>query len=227
MKVVGAYVSSLLVVEDEARLKELVARTLRADGHLVDTAGTGPDGVQRAQESAYDLIVLDLMLPGFDGVEALRRILNYEPVQRVLILSAIADVATKVQCLRLGAADYLTKPFSSAELVARVQARLRTPKAMVSQRWLRVGSATLDLERQRLDVGGRTVRLTQRELLLLGYLMRRPGDVCSRAELLSAVWGYVDETSNVVDVTVRRVRAKLPRPLIQTVRNAGYVFAAR
>lgn len=219
--------SRLLVVEDEARLQTFLVRTLEANGHLVDAAGTGPDGVRRTHENVYDLVVLDLMLPGFDGVEALRRILNHDPEQRVLILSAISDVASKVQCLRMGAVDYLTKPFSGAELTARVQARLRTPKSAAPQRWLRVGPATLDLERQRLDVGGRSVDLTHRELLLLGYLMRRPGDICSRAELLSGVWGHTDETSNVVDVTVRRVRTKLPLPLIQTVRNAGYVFSAR
>ncbi len=216
----------LLVVEDEERLRTFVVRTLEADGHLVDTAGTGPDGVRRTHEHVYDLVVLDLMLPGFDGVEALRRILNHDPEQRVLILSAVADVASRVQCLRMGAADYLTKPFAGAELVARVQARLRAPKSAGSQRWLRVGQATLDLERQKLDVAGRTVPLTHRELLLVGYLMRRAGEVCSREELLSGVWGYDDQTSNVVDVTVRRVRGKLPLPLIETVRSVGYTFAA-
>jgi len=219
--------SRLLVVEDEARLQTFVVRILEANGHLVDTADNGPDGVRRTHENVYDLVVLDLLLPGFDGLEALRRILNHDPEQRVLVLSAITDVASKVQCLRMGAVDYLTKPFSGAELAARVQARLRAPRSAVTQRWLRVGPATLDLERQRLDVGGRTVNLTHRELLLLGYLMRRPGDICSRAELLSGVWGHDDETSNVVDVTVRRIRNKLPLPLIQTVRNVGYVFAAR
>jgi two-component system copper resistance phosphate regulon response regulator CusR len=126
----------------------------------------------------------------------------------------------------MGAADYLTKPFAGAELVARVQARLRAPRSTTVQRWLRVGQATLDLERQKLDVAGKTVPLTHRELLLVGYLMRRAGEVCSREELLSAVWGYDDQTSNVVDVTVRRVRGKLPLPMIETVRSVGYTFAA-
>src|SRR6187549_2668464 len=97
--------SRLLVVEDEARLQTFLVRTLEANGHLVDTAGTGPDGVRRTHENVYDLVVLDLMLPGFDGVEALRRILNHDPEQRVLVLSAITDVASKVQCLRMGAVD--------------------------------------------------------------------------------------------------------------------------
>jgi two-component system copper resistance phosphate regulon response regulator CusR len=216
--------SRLLVVEDEERLQAFVVRVLEADGHLVDVAGTGPDGVRRTHESVYDLVVLDLMLPGFDGVEALRRILNHDPEQRVIVLSAVSDVASRVQCLRMGATDYLTKPFAGAELVARVQARLRAPKSAAAQRWLRVGQTTLDLERQRLDIGGKVVALSHRELLLVGYLMRRAGEVCSREELLSGVWGYDDETSNVLDVTVRRVRAKIPLPLIETVRHVGYAF---
>lgn len=216
----------LLVIEDEDRLRSFVVRTLEADGHFVAEAATGPDGVRRTHEDVYDLVVLDLMLPGFDGVEVLRRILNHDPEQRVLVLSAVADVASRVQCLRMGAADYLTKPFAAAELVARVQARLRSPKSTTAQRWLRVGQATLDLERQQLNVSGKVVPLTHRELLLVGVLMRRAGEVCTRDELLSSVWGYDDPASNVVEVTVRRIRNKIPLPMIETVRNAGYVFAA-
>jgi two-component system copper resistance phosphate regulon response regulator CusR len=216
----------LLVVEDEERLRSFIVRTLETDGHFVAVAGNGPDGVRRTYEEVFDLVVLDLMIPGFDGIEALRRILNHDPEQRVLILSAVADVGSRVQTLRMGATDYLTKPFAAAELLARVQARLRAPKSTGLQRWLRVGPATLDLERQVLEVSGKAVNLTHRELLLVGYLMRRSGEVCTRDELLSSVWGYDDPGSNVVDVTVRRVRGKMPLPMIETVRNAGYVFTA-
>jgi DNA-binding response OmpR family regulator len=216
----------LLVVEDESRLRTFLARTLEADGHFVASAGTGPDGVRKAHDDEFDLVLLDLMLPGYDGFEVLRRVLDRDPEQRVLVLSAIGDVASRVRCLQMGAIDFLTKPFAAAELVARVQARLRTPKSAAAQRWLRVGDATLDLERQSLDIGGHQVPLSHREFILLGHLMRRAGDVCSRNELLASVWGYTDASSNVVEVTVRRVRGKMPRPLIETVRNVGYTFSA-
>ncbi len=217
----------VLVIEDEARLRTFLTRTLEADGHVADGAGTGPDGVRRAEEDDFDLIVLDLMLPGYDGFEVLRRVLGRDPEQRVLVLSAVGDVASRVRCLQMGAVDFLGKPFAAAELVARVQARLRAPRSGAPQRWLRVGDVSLDLERQALDVNGRSVSLSHREFILLGHLMRRAGDVCSRAELLASVWGYTyDPGSNVVDVTVRRVRAKIPRPMIETVRNVGYTFVA-
>lgn len=216
----------LLVIEDEARLRTFLSRTLEADGHFVATAATGPEGVRAAIDDDFDLLMLDLMLPGYDGFEVLRRVLDRDPEQRVLVLSAVGDVASRVRCLQMGAVDFLTKPFAAAELVARVQARLRAPKAAAMQRWLKVGEATLDLERQTLDVAGHAVPLSHREFILLGHLMRRAGEVCSRSELLASVWGYTDPASNVVDVTVRRVRGKMPLPLIETVRNVGYTFAA-
>lgn len=217
----------LLVVEDETRLRTFLTRILEGDGHVVAGAGTGPDGDRRAQEGDFDLILLDLMLPGFDGFEVLRRVLDRDSEQRVIVLSAVGDVASRVRCLQMGAVDFLAKPFASAELIARVRARLRSPGSGGSQRWLRVGEVSLDLERQSLDVNGTAVPLSHREFILLGHLMRRAGEVCSRTELLASVWGYTqDPGSNVVDVTVRRVRGKMPRPLIETVRNVGYTFVA-
>jgi two-component system copper resistance phosphate regulon response regulator CusR len=217
----------LLVVEDEARLRAYLIRTLGADGHLVDSAGSGPDAVRRLRGGEFDLVVLDLMLPGFDGFEVMQRAFDQRPDQRVLVLSAVMDVATRVRCLQIGAVDFLSKPFATAELVERVRTRLRTASSSVSQRWLHVGEATLDFERQVLSLGGRDVPLSHREFMLLGHLMRRAGRVCSRRELLASVWGYADDpTSNVVDVTVRRIRGKVPRPVIETVRNVGYAFRA-
>lgn len=217
----------LLVVEDEARLRTFLTRTLESDGFEVAFASTGPEGVRRAEEERFDLVLLDLMLPGYDGFEVLRRVLDRDPTQRVLVLSAVGDVASRVRCLEMGAVDFLAKPFAAAELVARVQARLRATGVVAAQRWLRVGDVSLDLERRELDVGGHAVALSHREFILIGHLMRRAGEVCSRTELLGSVWGYTcDPGSNVVDVTVRRVRGKVPRPMIETVRNVGYSFVA-
>ncbi|MET8701469.1 response regulator transcription factor [Kitasatospora sp. NPDC004723] len=217
----------LLVVEDEARLRAYLRRVLEADGHAVDAAESGPQAVQRLSGGGFDLIVLDLMLPGFDGFEVMRQAFDRRADQRVLVLSAVMDVATRVRCLRLGAVDFLGKPFATAELVERVRTRLRTPGAGAPQRWLRVGEVTLDLERQAISLAGREVPLSHREFMLLGHLMRRAGEVCSRRELLAGVWGHTDELgSNVVDATVRRIRGKVPRPVIETVRNVGYAFSA-
>jgi len=217
----------LLAIEDDARLRTFLKRALESDGHVVAGAATGLEGVRRTQDDEYDLILLDLMLPGIDGFEVLRRVLDRDPEQRVLVLSAVGDVASRVRCLQMGAVDFLCKPFAAAELIARVRARLRAPGSGGPQRWLRVGEVSLDLERQALDVDGNAVPLSHLEFVLLGHLMRRAGEVCSRAELLSSVWGYSsDPGSNVVDVTVRRVRHKVPRQLIETVRNVGYSFSA-
>ncbi|MFF4213676.1 response regulator transcription factor [Streptomyces sp. NPDC001796] len=219
--------AQLLVVEDEARLRAYLTRTLEADGHVVDGTGSGPAAVRRLQDGKFDLVVLDLMLPGFDGFEVMRRAFELRPDQRVLVLSAVMDVATRVRCLRIGAVDFLGKPFATAELVERVRTRLRTPSTGMSQRWLHVGEVTLDLERQTLSLDGRDVPLSHREFMLLGHLMRRAGEVCSRREILTSVWGYADDLgSNVVDVTVRRIRGKVPQPVIETVRNVGYAFRA-
>ncbi|MGW4383233.1 response regulator transcription factor [Kitasatospora sp. NPDC004531] len=219
----------LLVVEDEARLRAYLTRALSTDGHLVHSAATGPEAVRRLREDdAYDLVVLDLMLPGLDGFEVMRQAFELRPEQRVLVLSAVVDVATRVRCLRTGAVDFLGKPFATAELIERVRSRLRTAPVGAPQRWLRVGDVALDLERQALDLDGRHIPLSHREFMLLGHLMRQAGQVCSRHELLAGVWGYSDDlASNVVDVTVRRIRGKAPRPIIETVRNVGYAFSAR
>ena len=217
----------LLVVEDEPRLMEMLVRVLENDGHEVLLAATGPDGVRMATEHDVDVVLLDLMLPGFDGFEVLRRVLAHDPAQQVLVLSAVADVTSRVRCLEMGAGDYLTKPFASAELLARVGVRLKA-HSPVTQRWLRVGDVVLDSERMSLTSGGRQVSLSQRENVLLAHLMRKAGEVCTRDELLTDVWGYdaFDPGSNVVDVYVRRIRSKLQVQLIETVRNVGYSFLA-
>jgi two-component system copper resistance phosphate regulon response regulator CusR len=217
-----------LVVDDEPRICRFVARALQAHDFEVDVAPGGAEGLRLLGTRGYAIVVLDLLMPGMDGYQVLRRIVDTYPTQKVLVLSAVGDVDSKVRCLRMGAADYLPKPFAIAELVERIRRRLRDGTAPPAQRWLEVGEVRLDLQRHSVRVGDRAVSLSQREFVLLGHLMRRAGEVCSREELLSAVWGsgYDAGSSNVVDVYVRRLRAKLQRSLIETVRNVGYSFVA-
>ena len=167
--------------------------------------------------------MLDLLLPRIDGVTVLQELMESRPSQRVLVLSALSDVETKVRCLEFGASDYVSKPFSLAELVARIRARLRQPASGPDQQVLRLRGVTLDLTRRVANSGDGPVALSEREFLLLEYLMRRDGDVCTRQRLLADVWGYsFDPGSNVVDVCVGRLRAKLGADVIETVRNVGY-----
>ena len=219
-------VARVLVVDDEPRIVNFVARALAAQGFSVDGAYDGARALELARTGAYHLVVLDLLLPGLDGVSVLRGIMESRPQQRILVLSALSDVETKVSCLELGASDYLAKPFSLAELVARVRARVREPAPGPAPRLLRVGRLCLDLLRRVADAGAGPVLLSEREFLLLQHLMLKQGEVCSRQQLLSEVWGYsFDPGSNVVDVTVARLRAKLGSGAIETVRGVGYRIA--
>jgi len=217
----------VLVVDDEPRIVSFVARALVAQGFSVDGAYDGARALELVRTGAYQLVVLDLLLPGLDGVSVLRGIMESRPQQRVLVLSALSDVETKVSCLELGASDYLPKPFALAELVARVRARVREPSPGPAPRVLRAGPVTLDLVRRVADAGAGPVSLPEREFLLLQHLMLKRGEVCSRQQLLSEVWGYsFDPGSNVVDVCVGRLRAKLGVDVIETVRGVGYRIAA-
>lgn len=223
----GAPVSRLLMIDDEPEIRNLVSRALSSAGFKVDCAADGRSGLAMALQGRHELVVLDLMMPGLDGVGVLRNLMAERPAQPVLVLSAVGDVTSKVRCLELGAADYLPKPFAVAELVARVRARLRQKAAGGDDRWLRAGRITLDTERRTAEFEGRSVVLSEREFLLLQHLMRRSGDVCRRAELLADVWGYAfDPGTNVVDVYVGRLRGKLGVDLIETVRNVGYCLQA-
>jgi len=220
-------VARVLVIDDEPRIANFVSRALTAEGFRVDAAMDGIRGLELARSGRYELVVLDLLLPGRDGVSVLRDLIEARPEQRVLILSALSDVRSKVECLDLGASDYLPKPFALAELVARIRARLRQPGAGPDERFLRRGGVTLDLVRRVADAGEGPVVLSEREFLVLRNLMLRGGDVCTRQRLLEEVWGYgFDPGSNVVDVCVGRVRAKLGPDVIETVRGVGYRFAA-
>jgi two-component system, OmpR family, response regulator len=220
-------VPQVLVVDDEPRIVDFVSRALSAEGLGVDSASDGERGLEMARSGRYELVVLDLLLPGKDGVSVLEDLMEARPEQRVLVLSALTDVENKVRCLELGASDYLHKPFALIELVARVRARLRQPASGPGERFLQCGDVTLDLVRRTADPGAGPVPLSEREFLLLRYLIHTRGAVSTREELLSEVWGYsFDPGSNVVDVCVGRLRAKLGAETIETVRNVGYRFNA-
>jgi two-component system, OmpR family, copper resistance phosphate regulon response regulator CusR len=216
----------VLIIDDEPRIVNFVRRGLQAEGLDVDPALEGEEGLRLALTGSYDLVILDLVMPGLDGQALLRRLVREKPSQPVLILSARDDTATKVASLEGGAEDYISKPFSLEELLARVRARLRSA-ARANPSELRVGSTTLDLIRRRADVGRGPVQLADREFLLFRELMRNAGRAVSKERLLSSVWGYhFDPGSNVVDVYVRRLRAKLGADTITTVRGVGYRFDA-
>ena len=218
----------ILVVDDEPDILRFVERALRGDGHEVITAHDGLAGLQAAcGKPAPDLVVLDLLLPRLDGRAVLAAMLTHNPNVRVIVLSAVGDVKARVGCLEAGAADYLAKPFAVSELLARVRSRLRDQVGTAGSDILRVGDVRVDMRNRTVTVAGRRVDLSEREFLVTQYLMRRAGEVCSREELLSDVWGYsYDPGSNVVDVYVARVRAKLHGERIATVRNVGYAFAS-
>jgi DNA-binding response OmpR family regulator len=218
----------ILVIEDEPRILEFLRLGLEAEGFVVDAAEDGAAGLQRALGTSYELVILDLLLPRLDGLRVLAELRRTRGDVPVLILSARSDLPTKLRGFDLGANDYLAKPFSFDELVARVRVHLRGAHAADGAR-LRAGCVELDLARRQARVDDRVVvDLSDREFRLLYHLVSHPGEVVSRERLLSEVWGYsFDPGSNVVDVCVRRLRKKLgSMQAIETVRNAGYRVAA-
>jgi DNA-binding response OmpR family regulator len=212
----------VLLIDDEQRILDFVSRALVAEGLAVDSAPSGEDGLKLARSRSYDLVILDLVMPGTDGHRVLDLIQQENPAQSVLVLSALNDTRSKVRSLEHGAEDYVSKPFSLDELLARVRARLRTVARSEGTR-LVGGSITVDLIRREADAGAGPIPLSEREFLLLSELARNAGRTISKERLLSAVWGYhFDPGSNVVDVYVRRLRAKLGPDAITTVRGVGY-----
>jgi two-component system OmpR family response regulator len=215
----------VLLIDDEPRILRFVARGLRAEGFAVDASASGAEGLRMALADHYDLVILDLLMPGLDGRTLLYRLMGKRPAQTVIVLSCLTESAAKVACLEAGAVDYLAKPFSLDELLVRMRIRLRaaaerTPMTLVA------GSIRLDLMRREADSGAGPVPLAEREYLLLRELMERKGETVSKQRLLSAVWKYhFDPGSNVVDVYVRRLRAKLGAEVISTMRGEGYRIA--
>ncbi|WP_214324563.1 response regulator transcription factor [Nonomuraea sediminis] len=212
----------VLVVEDEPEMASILRRGLTEEGFAVDVSGDGEEGAWYAAENAYDVIVLDVLLPGIDGFAVLERVRaagNWAPV---LLLTARDAVEDRVRGLDLGADDYVIKPFAFAELLARLRALLRRG-AGERPAVLSAGDLQLDPARHEVRLGGRPVSLTAKEFALLEYFMRRPGLVLSKTELVEHVWDFAfDRDSNVVEVYVGYLRAKLGHGRIETVRGAGY-----
>jgi two-component system, OmpR family, response regulator len=215
----------ILIIDDEPQISDFVRRALENAGYAVDAARSAADGVRRAAAGGYGLVILDLFMPDLDGRVVLSAILRTDPAQSVLVLSCNADASTKVECLDLGARDYLTKPFSLAELIARVRARLR--ENTMRTEVLHAGDLSLDARRLVADTGDGPVALTRLEFLCLRALMERRGYSVAKSDLLASVWGIdFDPGSNIVDVCIRRLRAKLGFTLIETVRGEGYRLAS-
>lgn len=218
----------ILVVEDEARILAFLTRGLEAEGYTVVAADNGRDGLALATAEHWDLVVLDLLLPGLSGLQVLRELHRARPRLPVLILSARTDLQTKLRGFELGATDYVAKPFALDELLARVRVQLRVTRPIEDEHLLRAGRVALDLARRQARIGELVTDLSDREFRLLHHMLLHVGEVVSRERLLAEVWGYgFDPGSNVVDVCVRRLRQKLgPEAPIETVRNAGYRLAA-
>jgi DNA-binding response OmpR family regulator len=227
----------ILIVDDEPGIRSFIGRALSAAGYVTAFASSGSEALQHALGTHYDLILLDLVMPDMDGCSVLDQLLRARPDQTVMVLSCVADVATKVGCLERGARDYLTKPFSLAELLARIRVRIREDIHLRGEEArpgetagevIRAGNLTLDVARLVADIGQGPVPLTRLEFLLLRELAEHVGQLVPKGRLLASVWGYdFDPGSNVVDVCVRRLRSKLGFSMIKTVRGEGYQLAGR
>jgi DNA-binding response OmpR family regulator len=215
----------ILIVEDEPRLASFLEKGLKANGFSTAVVGDGAAASLMANDEDFDLVILDLGLPGKDGLTVLSELRAAGQQLPTIILTARDDVEEKVAGLEGGADDYVTKPFRFAELLARVRVRLRSEAGAAQPTVMRVGSVVLDPRTRRVAADGSTVDLSAREFTMLQTFMQHPGQVLSREQLLSHVWGYDhDPESNVVDVYVGYLRRKVGQHRIQTVRGAGYRF---
>jgi two-component system copper resistance phosphate regulon response regulator CusR len=221
----------ILIVEDEVKTGKYLKQGLSEAGYVVDLSRDGPDGLQLALNEVYDLVVLDVMLPGIDGWQVLQGIRRAGKDLPVLFLTARDEVADRVKGLELGADDYLVKPFAFSELLARVRTLLRRGNKVKEPDTLHVADLELDLVRRRATRAGRRIDLTAKEFGLLELLLRRQGEVLPRSLIASQVWDMnFDSDTNVIEVAIRRLRSKIddafePK-LIQTVRGMGYVLEA-
>ena len=218
--------SSILIVEDEPRIVAFLTKGLKAAGFTTHTPAAGREAVELALQTNFDLIILDVGLPDIDGFEVLQQLRGQGVTAPVIMLTARSSVADRVAGLEGGADDYMPKPFSFEELLARIRVRLRPEAAGADQMRLTHRDMVLDLRTRTLTLEGRTVELSAREFALAETFMRHPGQVLSREQLLSAVWGLdFDPGSNVVEVYVSYLRNKLGRDRVETVRGMGYRLA--
>ncbi|MEQ1912988.1 MAG: response regulator transcription factor [Vicinamibacterales bacterium] len=218
-----------LIIEDDAAIAGFIARGLREAGFAVDVASNGHEGLEAALAGEPDVAIVDLMLPGRDGLSVIDELRRRGRSTPVLILSAKRSVDDRVQGLQAGGDDYLTKPFAFAELLARVQALVRRASRAPEPTSLTVADLSIDLLSRKVIRAGQNIELRPREFALLEYLMRNAGKVISKTMILSHVWEYsFDPQTNIVDVLVSRLRDKIDRPfekkLLQTVRGVGYVI---
>ena len=219
----------ILVVEDERRLAQVVRKVLEEEGHTVDVAHDGEDGLAMAMDGSHDVIVLDILLPGIDGIEVCQRLRAGRVDTPVLLLTALNAVDDRVRGLDAGADDYLPKPFAFQELLARLRALGRRRVQAREPDQLQTADLVLDLRRRRAQRAGKTVELSPKEFALLEFLLRNEGRVVTRSQILDHVWGYdFSPDSNLVDVYVTYLRRKVDRghkrSLIRTVRGAGYAL---
>ncbi len=221
----------ILVIEDDREAANWLLKGLREAGHVADLATMGPEGLQMARDGDYDVLIVDRMLPGMDGLSIIRALREEGDQTPALFLSALGEVEDKVEGLRAGGDDYLAKPYSFSELLARIEVLGRRKTAEPVQTRLRVGDMEMDLLKRRVTRGGKEILLQPREFKLLEYLMRNAGNVVTRTMLLENVWNYhFDPQTNVIDVHISRLRSKIDkgfeRPMLHTVRGAGYVLKA-
>lgn len=219
----------ILHIEDDQRTAEFVAKGLRESGHRVERAHDGQEGLYMAEESRYDALIVDRMLPKLDGLELIRALRSRGDHTPALVLSALGEVDDRVAGLRAGGDDYLVKPFAFSELLARLEALVRRADADVAATKLQLGDLEMDLLARRVQRAGAEIELQPREFRLLEYLLRHAGQVVTRTMLLEKVWDYTfDPQTNVIDVHISRLRSKIDKgfskPLLHTVRGAGYVL---
>jgi two-component system OmpR family response regulator len=219
--------SNILLVEDEPELAAYIRRGLAENGHRVDHAPRGDVGLQLASEGKYDLLIVDRMLPGMDGLMLVKALRERQSRLPVLFLSNLGGLDDRVEGLNSGGDDYLSKPFALTELLARVSALLRRPHFSGEPTSIKLGDVEMDLIKRRVTRAGQEIDLQPREFSLLEYLMRRPDQVVTRTMLLEGVWDYhFDPKTNIVETHISRLRSKIGGDLIQTVRGSGYLIRA-
>ncbi len=218
---------NILLVEDDPDLAAYVLRGLAESGHHVDHAARGDSGYDLASRGNYDLLIVDRMLPGMDGLTLVKSLRGKQSKLPVLFLSNLGGLDDRVEGLNSGGDDYLSKPFAFTELLARVNALLRRPHLAGQPTTIRVGDLEMDLIKRRVTRAGREVDLQPREFSLLEYLMRRPDQIATRTMLLEGVWDYhFDPKTNIVETHISRLRSKIGGDIIQTVRGSGYLIRA-